>query len=398
MTITETAPGGDTSLADTIKIVDVDTHVTEPFDLWSSRLPAKFREVGPRVEWDANGQQRWRIGDQWLTSVGFWPQAGWKDFYPSTPPTWEDVDPASYDPQRRLAMMDDFGIYAEVLYPNIIAFDSKAFINAGLDLALACVRAYNDFLVEWSSADPKRLVPIAMLPFWDIDESLKEMERAKNLGHKGLIFGSKFERIGLPPLIDTHWDPIFAAAQDAELSLNFHVGFSQTTDEQSRARTIRRELEVEDIVEMTSTGFSSNMTTISQLLVFGACERFPRLKFVSVESGFGFIPYLMEMLDWQWLNSGGHKKYPNRLMPSEYFKRQVYGTFWFEKDTLALLDGYEDNAMFETDYPHATSLTPGPASYSAKPSEVVQANMAGVSLEVTHKVLHDNAAKLYGLE
>jgi len=73
----------------------------------------------------------------------------------------------------------------------------------------------------------------------------------------------------------------------------------------------------------------------------GLCDRFPELDFVSVESGFGYIPFLLESLDWQWKGLGAHRQYPDRLLPSEYFRRQVYSMFWFEKDALELLRMYE---------------------------------------------------------
>src|SRR5207248_748306 len=96
-------------------------------------------------------------------------------------------------------------------------------------------------------------------------------------------------------------------------------------------------------------------------------DRFPRLKLVSVESGFGHVPFYLEALDWEWLTFGN----TSPLLPSEYFRRQCYGTFWFERTTLPLLAAYPDNFMFSTDYPHATSLSPGPASPADVPAEHV---------------------------
>ena len=94
-------------------------------------------------------------------------------------------------------------------------------------------------------------------------------------------------------------------------------------------------------------------------------HRFPNLNFVSVESGFGWVPSFVESMDWQWLNSGAHEAYPEMELPSFYFRRQVYGMFWFETEALQRqVDLFPDNLMFETDFPHPTSLSPGPASPS----------------------------------
>ena len=106
------------------------------------------------------------------------------------------------------------------------------------------------------------------------------------------------------------------------------------------------------------------------------CHRYPDLNFVSVENGAGWLPFLGESMDWQWLNVGAHKDYPDRLLPSEYLYRQIYGMFWFERDVVrAVIDKLADNLMFETDFPHATSLSPGPASESPSPRDVMERSL-----------------------
>jgi hypothetical protein len=104
-------------------------------------------------------------------------------------------------------------------------------------------------------------------------------------------------------------------------------------------------------------------------------------------------------MDWQWLNVGAHKDYPERLLPSEYLYRQVYGMFWFERDAVrAVLDKLADNLMFETDFPHATSLSPGPASESPSPRDVVEQALGDVDDEIAGKVLQHTATRLYQLD
>jgi predicted TIM-barrel fold metal-dependent hydrolase len=138
--------------------------------------------------------------------------------------------------------------------------------------------------------------------------------------------------------------------------------------------------------------------TISHIVTSDLCHRFPRLKLVSVESGFGYVPYLMNSLDWHWKNYGCPKEYPDALLPSEYFHRQVYGTFWFETETLPLLELYADNMMFETDYPHPTSMSPGPYSAADLPSSHVEKHFGVLTPDTRRKVLHDNAAALYHVD
>jgi predicted TIM-barrel fold metal-dependent hydrolase len=129
----------------------------------------------------------------------------------------------------------------------------------------------------------------------------------------------------------------------------------------------------------------------------GVCHRYPRLNFVSVESGFGYIPFLLQALDWQFINNGIHSEQPEWPLPSEAFHRQIYATFWFERILAAQIDEFQDNVMFETDFPHPTSLSPGPNSSSALPSEVVESTLEGISQDVKRKLLHGNAARIYHL-
>src|SRR5262249_9762141 len=134
---------------------------------------------------------------------------------------------------------------------------------------------------------------------------------------------------------------------------------------------------------------------LGSLLLSGLCERFPRLKLVSVETGFGQIPFYLEALDWQW-KSQGNTSLPH--LPSEYFTRQCYCTFWFDRVSLPLLGSYPDNFMFSTDFPHPISLSPGPASANTlMPSDWVRSAFAGIDPSITQKAISGNAAELYRL-
>jgi predicted TIM-barrel fold metal-dependent hydrolase len=137
------------------------------------------------------------------------------------------------------------------------------------------------------------------------------------------------------------------------------------------------------------------------LIFGGVCQRFPRLKFVSVESGVGWVPFLLEGMDWQFHNSGAHIEHPElELLPSEYFARQIYSCFWFERASAraAIEQLGADHVMFETDFPHSTGITPGPASAALAPRDHLRTALAGLPDDAIRKVLHDNAAALYHLE
>jgi uncharacterized protein len=385
------------------KIADCDSHVTESPDLWLSRVPSKFIDSVPRVDpHPVTGVRRWHIDEIWMFPLTSTSTVGWHEDPPKYPDEWEQLDPGSYDPVARLARLDELGIDAQTLYPNVIAFATGVFMGMEREVSLACVRAYNDFLTEFAAADPNRLLPIAMVPFWDVEASVKEIERVAALGHRGILFANKFEKLGLPRFQTAHWDPIYDAAQALDLSMNFHAGFGNSPMPKDKVADVdpfgKWKGDIGDLSASVAIAMiQSNAQAIGTITTCGVAERFPRLRFVSVESGVGYLPFLLESLDWHFKGYGVGEATGRRL-PSDIFREQCYGAFWFETCTLGLLEQYPDNFLFSTDYPHPTSLIAGPASPSLDPKEHITAYFDGVPEDVTRKALWDNAARLYKLD
>jgi uncharacterized protein len=346
---------------------------------------------------DRRGMDRWLIGGKRLTGVSGWASANWPEFPPSHPRTVEEAHPGAFDARARIERMDESGIRAEVIYPNLLGFMVHAFLAMDPELRLECVRAYNDYLIDFASVDPDRFILLVNLPFWDVAESVKEIERCHDRGFKGVIFPSKPYRLGFPPLQDAHWAPLFRAAEERGLSVNFHIGFQEFTEDDLRdliGKGQQRAAYAKDSA-LTMLGLAE---VVGDVLTTELCVLYPDLKFVLVESGFGWLPYFIEALDWQWINTGAMRENPGRELPSFYFKRNVFSTFWFERSTIErMVDLYPDNIMFETDFPHSTSLSPGPVSSSEIPRLMADAAVANLSPELARKVLHDNAARLYHL-
>jgi uncharacterized protein len=389
---------GGVALCERYAVADVDSHIIEPADLWTSRLPSKWGDLVPHVRFHERRQEDyWYVGDRKLYGAGAFAQAGWPEFPPSHPRHLDQALPAAVDPRARLAYMDEMGIYYQVLYPNIVGFHSHVFLKEmPTELATECVRAYNDWLTEFSSTDARRLIPMTMLPFWDIDESVAEMRRCHDMGHKGVLFAARYDKVGLPRLVDDYWEPLLGQAQEMGLSMNFHVGFLASADDLKGAVDQSHKL---DFTRESSLTLLGNAQNVAEVVLSGVCHRYPDLKFVSVENGAGWLPFLAESMDWQWLNVGAHKDYPERLLPSEYMKRQIYGMYWFEQASVRSVIGQlADNLMFETDFPHATSLSPGPASESPSPCEVIERSLGGLPDEIAGKVLQHTATGLYHLE
>jgi uncharacterized protein len=382
-----------------LKVIDTDSHVIEPPDLWTSRMSAKWGELVPHVRFDEAAQEdAWYFGDERIAGVGTFQHAGWHEFPPDHPRRWQDMDPIGWDAATRLKRMEEVGVYAQVLYPNVAGFGTGRFASVREpELTYQCVRAYNDFLVDFASVAPGRFIPVMSVPFWDLDLSLKEIDRCVALGHRGVVTTSQPENWGEPPITSAHWDKLWAKAEELDLSINFHVASGEVA-----INDVDRSIGLHAAFTSQGVGFSlGNAAAISKLVCAGVCHRFPRLKIVSVESGVGWLPFALAAMDWQWKNSGVTAEHPEYdLLPSEYFQRQIYGCFWFERETLkhAVDVLGPDNLLYETDFPHPTCMYPGPGTSATTPREYIEDVMTDFPEEVVGKLLHGNAARIYHLD
>jgi predicted TIM-barrel fold metal-dependent hydrolase len=376
-------------------VIDNDTHISEPPDLFTSRLPRKWHDQAPCViHNEATGFEVWAIGEQKQASipVGHTAVAGWPEPFPAAPSGFEEIPKAAHDPHARLEYMDSLRIWAMALYPNVSGFGSQAFLGLkDPELMLACVRAYNDFLTDWCEPARERFIPISAMPFWDVEAAVKEIERCAKVGHKGVLFTGAPQDHGMPALASPHWNPLWECAQAHDLPISFHIGSGEFT---SNDWTPER-LELYGpggINAQTSIGlFLENGRQIIDLLFSGVLPRYPNLKFVSVESGIGFIPFLLEAADYTFGYGQVAQHRPEfKMKPSEYFARQVYGCYWFEefapRHMLANLP--VDNILFETDYPH-------PVCLYGDVREKIDAGLCDAPGDHRRKLLFDNAAKLY---
>ncbi|MGA0606650.1 amidohydrolase family protein [Phenylobacterium sp. VNQ135] len=388
-------------LVEQIRVVDTDTHVIEAYDLWTSRISvAKYGDLVPQVRWDAEAEQEaWYFGGKRIAYAAGSCMAGWHEYAPDRPRKLAEADPACWRAEDRLKKMDETGVYAQILYPNVAGFGAGRYLTLNdPELMLLCVQAYNDWVVEWAGIAPKRLIPQMAIPFWDIQASIAEMDRATKLGHKGIVLCGAPQDFNLPKLSDPYWDPFWAAAQERNLPVNFHIGTGDMWVFDMMHESVGKHASFAAVAPVL---FTENIQVIVQLIFGGICHRFPNLKFVSVESGAGWLPFALESFDWQWLNSGVHKEHPEyKLLPSEFFKRQIYGSYWFERKSLhSALDAIgADNIMYETDFPHPTSMSPGPATIATSPREYIQETLGDVPRDVAEKLLWGNAARVYNLD
>jgi len=399
------------SLIEGIKVIDSDTHLTEPRDLWTSRAPRAYRDRVPRIVKRSEGythlpaEARWTSDDVWIVDesvlIG---QAGAGSVinrqnvkvtgaeFTHWPLT--EASPAASFLEPRLDLMDEVGIWGQIIYPNVVGFGGQRFGQIpDITLRNLCATIYNDAMAELAEASGGRLNGMAMLPWWDIDFAVKEVQRIHAMGLKGVNTNADPQNVGLPDLGEPVWEPLWETCAGLGLPINFHVGASQTQmswygDAPWPSMDYERKLALGSAVL-----YLGNARVIGNLIYSGVLERHPTLKFVSVESGIGWIPFFLEALDYQATETAPNALANLSMKPSEYFHRQIYACFWFEKGNL--LDdvrrlGY-DKCLFETDFPHPTCLYPDPLSGVAE-------LLDGVDYETRRKLLSTNAATVYNLD
>jgi predicted TIM-barrel fold metal-dependent hydrolase len=367
-------------------VIDVDSHWTEPPDLWLSRAPAKLKDRALRVRKNDAGVEQWVIEDgEVMGAVGYASirPDGSKTMGRIAFDTFDEVHPGAIEVAPRLAYMDEHGLTMQIVYPNILGFAGNLVMKVkDLEHRAFCVAAYNDACHDLQAESRGRLLPQAMLPIWDIPAAVKELARAQDeLGLTGIVITDFTEPWGLPPLSHPHWDPLWDAAQSRGVPVNFHIGSGG-----GPMRLWGQYPAARSFAALSTMAQMGNLVCIVNLISSGLLDRYPRLKFVSVESGIGWLPFMLESLDYQFIENGVDDL---KLRPTDYFRRQIYGSYWFESNPQPAIDWIgEDNLMFETDFPHATCLYPGV-------KETKERSLKGLSPRVQRKLLYETAAKVY---
>ncbi|HWS46014.1 MAG TPA: amidohydrolase family protein [Acidimicrobiia bacterium] len=408
MTIRETGSLAMTSPSiDVPWIVSVDDHVIEPPGVWTSRLPARYRDAGPHVErLPAGGLEL--AGARYLERPGtdgplvdYWV---YEDLYFSlkravtavgrprsevtmTATTYDDVRPGCYDSKERLADMNVNWTQASLSFPNFPRFCGQTFLEAkDREVARLCVDAYNDWMVEeWCAGSDGRLVPLCIVPLWDPQLAADEVRRNAARGVRAVCFSEIPAYLGLPSIHSGDWDPFFAACQETGTVVCLHIGSGTKMPSTSADAPLSVAITI---------GYGNCMNSLADWLFSGKLAQFPGLRLLYAESQIGWIPYLLERADdvWQqhhsWVATGGEID----ELPSTYYYRQVYACFFRDYHGVESLKSVgTGNVMFEVDYPHSDSTWPD--------SRAVAADiMAGLPAEVVHKLVRGNAIRVFGLD
>jgi predicted TIM-barrel fold metal-dependent hydrolase len=341
-----------------------------PADAWTSRLPAKLREQGPR-QVQHQGQAWWECAGQLVGPSGVFGSTGALKRVPGLDPDGL----RSSNPKLRLQDLDRDGVWASIVYGPNALFGYRI---ADPVHQQAAIRAWNDWAAdEFNSVAPGRLSALPLLPTSSAQAAVEELHRALGRGHIGAVF-SCF----LVDLLDRQWDRLWAACAEAGVPLSFHIGGGTNVNpHQGRERAIFAAVVPLQLDEM-----------LAKMVYGGALERHPGLRLVLAESGIGWLPYFVARMDSTW-----HKHcapYPDdsiSLLPSELVRRQVWATFEeeaFGPQIIPLLP--EDTFMWASDYPHPDSTWPD--SHKA-----VEESLGTLPESLRRKVTGETCRDLYGL-
>jgi uncharacterized protein len=374
------------------RVISADDHIDLgylPKDLWTERLPKSLHDRAPHVE------DRGEAGELWVCDGDSWGDYRGERWFarPGRIPLALDrggVGEAGRPttPAKRLTDMDRDGVEASVMFPPILPMQ----VNDA-ELRNACVHAYNDWAAEFRQSAPNRFLPVGMVSPLDPQAAAAEVRHIKELG---LQQANVLVNDVTVDMYLEDWDVFWDTAEETGCYVSYHVGGSpqpgsfqnrlnQAAALGKRAMTFGMGL---------GNGATSFFEPFVNLFTFGTLERHPKLKFICGESATGWIPFVVQEMDFRYrrlFETRSPESVALKKQPSEVFKDQVWATYQADYVGLHLVDFFGDgHMMWASDYPHPDSTWP----FS---QDVIARETGHLTPEVKKKVLHDNAAALYGL-
>jgi predicted TIM-barrel fold metal-dependent hydrolase len=373
------------------KIFSGDSHVSEPGDLWVERIDKEFQFRAPRIE---RRERNGRMEDVFIYE-GFPPHpvgVGLGAASRTGPGTsnfrdegkgYADALAGGWDPEARLKDMDIDGVEGEILHTTL---GFRLFWVQDPKLQRALFRTYNDWLAEYCSYSPRRLIGVPLISLYDIEEARKELRRCAGLGLRGAMIWLA-PPAGHPDYTSALYDPFWADCQEMDMPLVLHEITGGAESRLSPSSYWDRNLSLASMIRSHEP-----QRTIAQLIMSGVCERFPRIKFNSAENGLDWLPWYVSRVK---RARGGNTSFETKLSlePIDYFYRNIFFTYINEPHAVENREIIGiDNLMFATDYPHSASTWP-------KSQEIVERDVTTYALteEEKRKLIHDNVLKLFNI-
>jgi predicted TIM-barrel fold metal-dependent hydrolase len=362
-------------------IISADSHFVEPPEIWTERIAPEFRDRAPRLVDDLDG----RTG-QFLVCEDLAPTGGAGYFAAGVDPEdlarvmalgYDAAPPHVREPAARLEAQDKDGVVAEILYAS---YGMQLFHLTDGGLRAACFRAFNDWAAEYCGYDTDRLLGTGLIDLDDVAAAVTELERLAGKGLKGVMIWA--EPPDDRPYSHPDYEPFWAAAQDLDVKLSLHSLTSRRPGSDPGEG---------DIVYRSVLLYQEVARTLSDLVLHGVLERFPRLTFVSAENEIAWLPFHLWRMDQLQAKLRDLSDVKLSMASSDYFRRQFYATFIEDPlfaSTLPHLGA--DNIMWSSDFPHLASSWP-------RSGDFIESTLATVGEADRRKIVHDNVSRLYGL-
>jgi predicted TIM-barrel fold metal-dependent hydrolase len=334
-------------------LVSVDDHICEPPEMFEKHISPKYKGREPKVVSTELGQA-WVIEGKKVTGLGLNAVVGRpKEEYGYEPTSFEQMRAGTYQVDARIDDMNANGVLGSINFAQFPGFAGLRFIRQeDKGLALATIQAYNDWHVhDWCGKHPARLIPMAMLPLWDIDLTIAEVRRMADLGVHAITFPDNPALNGLPSLHDEHWEPLWKICADNAIVINCHIGTGAHAEHAS---------DLSPISSWITSMPISIANSAADWLFASFWRRYPTLKMALSEGGIGWVPYFLERADctvrqhsaWTNLDLGDQ-------VPSDIFRKHFITCFI--EDDFGLKNRHDvgiDNIAWECDYPHSDCVWP----------------------------------------
>ncbi len=364
-------------------LVSVDDHVVEPPDMFDQHLPAKYRDVAPRVVHTDSGNDVWLYEGQELPNIGLNAVAGKPpEEYGIEPTSFAEMRPGCWDLDQRIADMDANGVLGSMCFPSFPQFCGQLFSRTqDKDVALAMVRAYNDWHIDqWCGSYPGRFIPLSIPPIWDPQLMADEVHRVAAKGCRAVTFSENPEKLGWPSYHSEHWDPFWKAVSDEGTIVCLHIGSSS----QLTITSIEAPINV-----MISLQPMNIVQAAADILWSRVMTEFPGVTFALSEGGIGWIPYFLERCDYVYEHHQSWTGQDLPMKPSDLFRERFITCFI--DDAAGVKNRHDvglDKITWECDYPHSDSTWP------ESPERLMQ-SLAGVPDDEIDAITHLNAMRLF---
>lgn len=375
MVVSQSQPSQNPTAEET-PLISADSHIFEPGNLWLERTARKFHDRVPKIVSVKEGDTWEYDGGQTMAFAGFATAGDWKGRTSSFMRV-EDLRPAIFDPIARMEEARLDGIRAEVLYPS---FAMRLFGSEDPEFQFEVMRAYNDWLIEYCSADPDRLLPHAMIPSLDVEAAIREVRRTAKLGFRGFLINAH-PRLGRD-YGTTLYEGLWSAIEESGLPASLHLYAGDTEPKRF------------DPLAIYSVDPGMIQRSLALIVFTGVLERHPGLRLIVVESDVGWVAHLLTRMDHVFQRKGPRfgTALKSGLLPSELFKRQISCVLTEDRAGILTLEiTGADIYMWGSDYPHNDSTWPNS-------QRTVERVFSGVPQETRRAILAGNAARLYGLD